>query len=629
MIVRFSWGLWAVIVASAVVVAFVTKMVNVDQKVYAQNLVWLKKDNLKLDRDFSSLLVQLPGSDEKRVGVKIYDENNWQVYRAYPSGHMDVFFNNAEGRTQRLSLSAGWRRDSYPMLMMSVPGRLFFVGYDVVRNVPSGRSLSVTQPGFDVYELTPDTQGEPRVLAAGVDLDGGLDSIVYGRVLGEKITLCAERKCADISPNGKAKQWSLDELSGYEFVEVAFGTDSAYALVRKQWDDRVNGELTADHSELSLAIMTSKGAVLEPVAASGIPFALVVDNNKASWRAANSASELSELLLYEFSRMPSGGLISFGDNNLEGRVAWNQVYYLNGLISLAQDGLGISSPELVAYARQRVRAEVDLIARLAESDYPGYRVKRYSIDREPLLFSLHLGRIADLLARAERAGLGSSAVTSALAKIRKELLSFEHTVEHPVACELAEVSNCRTLSYRQGYPFWADGVNVPFNYVSGYVGGLLAVTEDTVSFDFALDLMKPLQVVENFSELPQKWRYWAFDGQAGWNYSTGKSLNTTDWVGNHAGLDIAHITYRSMDAASLLSLYQRSPDLADAALAAHLKQLVSIGLLLPSVNETLYLAGSVAPLEVKVAKRFSRSSQAWQLQSQVWALSELAGNFEQ
>jgi len=625
MVLRLSWRSWVAIIATVAAVSSVVKMVNIYQAAHAQNLVWLKKDNLKLDRDFSSLLVQLPGADEKKVGVKIYDENNWQVYRNYPSGHLDVFFNNAEGRAQRLSLSVGWRRDSYPMLMMSVPGRLFFVGYDVVRNVPSGRSLSVTQPGFDVYELTQDTQGEPRVLAAGVDLGGGLDSIVYGRVLGEKITLCAEKKCADINSSDKVKQWSLDELSGYEFVEVAFGTDSAYALVRQQWDDRVNGELTADNSKLFLATLSVKGAALEPLATNGIPYDLLVDENNVSWKVASSPSELSELLLYEFSRMPSGGLISFGDNNLEGRVAWNQVYYLNGLISLAQDGLGISSPELVAYARQRVRAEVDLIARLAESDYPGYRVKRYSIDREPLLFSLHLGRIADLLARADRAGLGSSAVTSALAKIRKELLSFEHTVEHPVACELAGVRDCHTLSYRQGYPFWADGVNVPFNYVSGYVGGLLAVTEDAVSYNFAVDLMKPLQVVEKFSELPQKWRYWAFDGQLGWSYSTGKSLNTTDWVGNHAGLDVAHITYRSMDAASLINLYQRRPDVADAVLVTHMKQLVSTGMLLPSVNEALYLAGSVAPLDVNVAQRFSRSAQAWQIQSQVWALSDLAG----
>lgn len=620
--VRFGWRLLAVIVICACAMFLVAKTVNVDRQVYTLSPVWLKKDNFKLDNDFSNILVRLPGSGEKKVGVKIYDENNWQVYRAYPSGHLDVFFKNAEGLTERLNLSPGWRRDSYPMLMMSVSGRLFFVGYDVVRNVPSGRSLSVSQPGFDVYELTPHTQGEPRVLAAGVDLGAGLDSIVYGRVLGEKITLCAEKKCADINSSDKVKQWSLDELSGYEFVEVAFGTDSAYALVRQQWDDRVNGELTADYSELSLATLSAKGAILEPLAVNGIPYGLVVGDKKASWKLANSAGELSELLLYEFSRMPSGGLISFGDNNLEGRVAWSQVYYLNGLISLAQGDLGISSPELVGYARQRVRAEVDLIARLAESDYPGFRVKRYSIDREPLLFSLHLGRIANLLMRADRAGLGSPAVTNALARIRKELLSFEHTVEHPVNCKLAEIRNCRTLEYRQGYPFWADGVKVPFNFVSGYVGGLLAVTDDTVSSDIAVNLMKPLQVVEKLSKMPQKWRYWAFDGQDGWSYSTGNSLNTTDWVGNQAGLNFAHITYRSMDAASLLSMYQRSPDVADAALTAHLRKLVSIGMLLPSVNEVLYLTDSVAPLESTVARRFSRSAQPWQIQSQVWALSD-------
>lgn len=623
--VRLGWRFCVALVFSVAALAFIAKVAGFDRKTEAPNEVWLKRVSPVLDTDFSKALVSLPNSAGKRVGVKIYDENSWQVYRAYPSGQLDVFFTHEDGRVERLNLAAGWRRDSYPMLMMSVPGRLFFVGYDVVRNVPSGRSLTVTQPGFDVYELTPGMQGEPRVVTAGLDLGGGLDSIVYGRVLGKTITLCAEKQCADIETSGKVKQWSLDALIGYEFVEVAFGTDSAYALVRKQWDDRVDGELTADRAELFLAKLSSSNVTLKPISADGIPYALVVDGRKPSWTLARSAKGLGDLLQYELSRMHNGGLISFGDNNLEGRVAWNQVYYLNGLISVAQGGLSISSPELVGYASQRVRAEVDLIARLAESDYPGYRVKRYSLDREPLLFALHLGRIADLLARAKRAGLGTPAGDSALTALKKELLSFEHTVEHPMACELALVVNCQTLEYRQGYPFWADGVNVPYNYVSGYVAGLLAVTDAQVHSDYAVRLMAPLQVEEKFSDLPKSWRYWAFDGQAGWEYSTSKSMNTTDWVGNRAGMDVAHISYRSMDATALLKLFQQRPDVASVSQVGHIKQLVSTGMLLPSVNEVLHQEESVAPLDKFVAKRYSRSVQAWQIQSQVWALSNLAG----
>lgn len=624
--VRFGWRLWVALFASIGAVTFIAKKIDVGRRADAPGQVWIRGDIQQADIDFSNRLIPLPNSGEKRDGIKIYDENNWQVYRAYPSGQLDVFFRNAGGRVERLNLSAGWRRDSYPMLIMSVQGRLFVVSYDVVRNVPSGRTLTVAQPGFDVYELTPETQGEPRLVAEGIDFEGGLDSVVYGRVQGEAITLCAEKKCADVKFDGKVKWWALDKLRDYEFVEVVFSTDSAYALVRRRWDDRLDGGLTADRAEFYLANLSPKKVSLEPLSIKGIPFALAINDSKPSWKEASSANDLGELLLYEFSRMHNDGLISFGDNNLEGRVDWNQVYYLNGLISLAQGELGISSPELIAYARQRVQAEVDLIARLAESDFPGYRVKRYSLNREPLLFSLHLGRVAELLARADRAGLGTPAVTSALASIKKELLSFEHTVEHPVTCQLAGVSVCKTLEYRQGYPFWADGVNVPFNYVSGYVGGLLAVTNDASSYDYAVDLMQPLLKVEQFSDLPQKWRYWAFDGQSGWSYSTSKSLNTTDWAGKHTGLDIAHVSYRSMDATTLLRLYQRRPDVANTIQINHLRRLVSDGMLLPSVNEALYEAGVVAPLEPMVARRYSRSTQAWQIQSQVWALSDLARN---
>ncbi|MDH1510982.1 hypothetical protein N5I28_14590 [Pseudomonas mosselii] len=624
--ISYGWRLWGLIIAVASMAFAVAKFVDFDHEADAPASVWLQRVGAQDKVDFSSLLVPLPNAGAGKVGVKIFEENDWQVYRLYPSGQLEVFRREA-GEYKRLNISNGWRRDTFPMLVMSVPGRLFLVGYDVVRNVPSGRSLSVTQPGFDVYEIQPGTQGEPRAIATGVDLGGGLDSIVYGRIRNSTITLCAERSCADIGSGGAVSAWSLDALAGHEFVEVAFDADSAYGLVRKTWDDRIDGKITEDHAEFFLAKLTSTGAVVEPLSGGGVPYALVVNKGSPSWENANSVEGLQALLRYELSRMRNGGLIDFGDNNQEGRIAWNQVYYLSGLISVAQGGLGFSSPELEDYARRRVSAEVDLIARLADIDLPGYRVKRYSLDREPLMFALHLGRVADLLARADSQKMGAPSVQRALAKIKSELLTFEHTVEHPVDCRLPGLSACKTLGYRQGYPFWADGVNVPFNYVSGYASGLLAVTDDESSVDFVRTLMQPLQELERFSESPRVWRYWGFEGQSGWGYSNGGSVNTPDWAGNSAGLDVAHITYRSMDAMALLRLAQKRQSAIEKGKVDHLKDLVSQGMLLPSVNEAFYQMGSPAVLEPMVSRRFSRSTQAWQIQAQVWALSDMALSF--
>ncbi|WP_341303375.1 hypothetical protein [Pseudomonas sp. TMP25] len=625
---RLGWRFWIVIilVAGAAVVAI--KSVEYSRIAQVSEGNWLQNVAAWNEVVFSKILRPLPDTQGRKLGVKIYDENNWRVYRAYPSGQLDVFFNGAEGVTKRLNLSAGWRRDTFPMLIMSVKERLFIVGYDVVRNVPSGRSLSVIQPGFDVYQIDPDVQGEPRIMASGVDLEAGLDSVVYGRVLGSTVTLCAEQKCADINPDGLVIQWALDHLKDYEFVEVAFSTDSVYALVRKKWDDRIDGKITEDRARYSLAGLTSKGATIEPLSVDGIPYALTVNENKATWNVARSAQELRDLFLYEISRMRNGGLIDFGDNNLEGRVVWNQVYYLHGLLSVAHGGLAFSSHELEDYARKRVIAEIDLIARLSETDQPGFRVKRYSLDREPLLFALHIGRIAEVLSRADNQGLGTPAVKTSISKIKEELMSFQHTVEHPVSCHLQNVVECKTLGYRQGYPFWADGINVPLNYVSGYVSGLIAVADDKLNLGVAADLMRPLQVVEQFSEFPETWRYWAFEGQSGWSYSSGRSLNTPEWSGNGAGLDIAHVSYRSMDAMALLALNAKRPDVLKKPEIAHIKALVSKGMLLPSVNEAFYREGSPAVLDLIVARRYARSTHAWQIQSQVWALSDLVSTEE-
>ena len=587
---------------------------------------WFPHVNSHDGVDFSNLLIKLP--DAERVGVKLYDENSWKVYRNYPAGYLEVFLTDSTGTDGYIHLSSGWRRNVYPMLFMSTQGRLFVVGYDLVRNVPSGRTLTVVQPGYDLYEITPQSKGEPRLIAGGIDLESGIDSLVYGRIFEDNITICAEIKCVDVSRGGKVKYWSTSDLRDYEFVEVAFGNEDIYAIVRKKWDDRLNGKINENSAEFFLAKLSSKRASLVPILDDGIPYALSVEGGSPIWKVASSSEGLRTLFAYDIARMRNGGLIDFGDNNLEGRVSWSQVYYLNGLISVASGELAFTDKKIEEYARNRVAAEIELIAQLGNNDFPGYKAKRYSIDREPLLFALHLGRISHLFARAIREKIEAPSLKSALEKIKKELFSLEHTVEGPIDCLLPRHIKCKTLAYRAGYPFWADGVNVPYNYISGYVDGLLSVDEGKQSVGIALNLLRPILVEEKMQELPETWRYWWGQGQMGWSYKTGKSLNTPEWPGNAAGMDLAHISYRSMDASAILKLHDKLKNTSLVKEVAHIRSLVSKGMLYPSVNESFAQRELRADIELTVSKRFSRSAQAGQIHSQVWALSALAKHYK-
>lgn len=569
--------------------------------------------------DFEHVFTLMPGASSK-YGVQVHSKNNWQVWKSFPDGHLEIFHEAISGDIKRLNLSADWMRDTYPMLFITSGERMYIAGYDVVENVPSGRSLSVKQPGYSLYELSPSTKGEPKLIAKGLDF-GGIDSILYGRAYKSHITLCAENKCVDVGFNGKVRAWELSSLSKYEFIELLFDENKAYALIRKTYDDRIDGEISEEHARFYLAQIAPSSTSIQPVADIGTPYNLQLINGMIEYELANKKEDFARLLSYELSRMPNNGLINFGDNNLEGRIAWGSVYYLSGLISVLEgEGLGILSADMLDDIHKRVVSEIELIAKFAENDYPGYRVKRYSINREPLLFALHLSRIAEVLKRAENLGLESGSVKKALTKIRSHLTSLEYTVEHKSECILLS-GKCETLAYREGYPFWADGVNVPFNFISGYVNGLLAVSSEKAVHDFAFELMRPLRSLEEIDKHPTAWKYWAFEGQNGWAWQEGRSSNTAEWQGNNKGLDIAHITYRSMDAMALLNTSRMQGDEHE-----YIKSLVARGMLLPSVNEWFYRYDEVAKLDKIVARRYSRVSSVWELQSQVWALHALSNS---
>ena len=87
---------------------------------------------------------------------------------------------------------------------------------------------------------------------------------------------------------------------------------------------------------------------------------------------------------------------------------------------------------------------------------------------------------------------------------------------------------------------------------------------------------------------------------------------------------LAQVTYRSINAVSLMPLQRHQPDVVPRRLVDHFADLAARGWLLPFVNEELRIQDRTRPLEATVRRYCSRSTSAWELQSQVAAMRSMA-----
>jgi hypothetical protein len=548
--------------------------------------------------------------------VVLHEKEDWRLLRHWPSGYIDVAYRKGDWIRNKLSLA--WRRSQIPLLgFASTDAKSFYlVTYDAVTNIPSGRTLKPAREGLDLYRITPDSQEEPVLVASALQL-GGFDTRLFARQSGEAITLCGGNRCLTIDSKGVVQPWTLDVITNHEIIELVFADDSkAYALTRLQHDDRQQGVLSKEFATYYVfALSPSTSQSLGTISEGGIPWGLTIEDGAPHLRMAKNAQDMRALLQYELSLMPFAGVMDYGSNNLEGRVAWSSVYYLNGLISLTseQSWLPITDRDAL---RKRLARELELIARLGQTKYPDYLSKRYSVDREPMLVALHVGRVLQLISRAKRYGITSKALVQAQNTMCETLTKLESTLE-----ESRILPDQGTyLFYRKGFPFWGDGANVPYNYVSGLIAGRLEAGCITAS-EAGKYLQPILQNEFNSRSLPEQWRYWWGKGDDGWTEIDQVSLNTPSYKGN--GKAFAHISYRSMDVAALL-LYEQFGGELPPKFSQYVERLIERGTLYPSLNEILASKERHAVIGDFAAHRFARAISPWELQNQAWALDHLA-----
>jgi hypothetical protein len=88
-----------------------------------------------------------------------------------------------------------------------------------------------------------------------------------------------------------------------------------------------------------------------------------------------------QMFLWDLGRSQQGGVLEFGVNNIEGRIPWSQVYYLNGLMdallleNLHRDGKAIFS-QIEDALVDRITLEILSLDDLLDNHGPSHKFRQ-------------------------------------------------------------------------------------------------------------------------------------------------------------------------------------------------------------------------------------------------------------
>ncbi|MDJ1159788.1 hypothetical protein QNA08_16315 [Chelatococcus sp. SYSU_G07232] len=549
------------------------------------------------------------------------------IARRAPIGHFALLAEVKGKGFKPLNLAYDERNSFNIQHAFVANGRIFLLVYDASVNIPSGRRFSRPSEGNDLYEIRID--GDRALLEklttapmpSGLDI-AGLDAQIAGGHL-----VCSQTSCSLIAGSDNAievreLQTPLNEKG--ILVELASDGRVAWGLFQVQFDDRLSKAPSPDDPVFSVCRIAAQPDC-ENVPATIIPYKLRVQDGRPAYQAVHTVDDLVDLLSFDLRRLRGSGVAGYSQNNMEGQIAWSSVYYVNGLITLGrnQSGLPGAFEKLRQDATERARLEARRIASLNDQPYPWYLSKRYSLNREPIASVVHLGRIARVLKRA-RELTQDSGTDRTLEALEAELVSPTISVERI----FDSTEKGRTeIRFLRNSPFWADGVNVAWNYQSAWIEALAMLGALDKNPNLMMTVSRMVDTFlreENISSRPIFWRYSSGDFFQGWTVEDDVSTNTPAYPGDHVNTTAAHISYRTMDAMALLAASRARVPGIPAGLASYFRELVEKGFLYPLVAEELALVGETPQIPLHVARHYARSVLPHQLQNQPWALAAIA-----
>lgn len=368
------------------------------------------------------------------------------------------------------------------------------------------------------------------------------------------------------------------------------------------------------------------GMVLPEAVGRGIPYGLHYSRGGIRLSFADSLEGYAQMLRFDLERTNAGWL-EFGTDNIEGRIPWSQVYYLNGFldfIMLASDRPGTWTAFAPILTGMRDRLDREIAIADAHWQRGRFATRAFTVDRSPALFAVQTSRLLLLADRYVREMqhpvelLGHDDLRTAVANLREhiDVLADGGQPTHWLP------PGAPYLKWPKGSGFYFDGLNVPYNHQNEWAYSLQAGSrEDRRSRSAAASqavIAHFLRRIAPDGRLPLtgEWDYWWGQAYDGWSASDGLSVNRRDYPGDHIK---AWISFRSIDVMSSLAVAPRYDATIGANLFSSSAALIAAGKLYPFVAYELRLAGQTAKLPKEVARRYIRVSSPWELQNAAWA----------
>jgi hypothetical protein len=366
----------------------------------------------------------------------------------------------------------------------------------------------------------------------------------------------------------------------------------------------------------------------------GLPWRLRWEGNEPVADTADTFDRLADVLRHDLEHNQVSGAMELGTNNLEGRVAWSQIYFLNGLLDLVKlarsdDAAFTIFEPLVAAAKRRADIEFYLLDRLMQSDV-GYLTKAFTVHREPALFAVQTSRLLLLFNRYAKE-ITQGAILGSHAPLARKVLTLDGHIDVMRQADTRSKEprpGRHFIAWPKGSAFYFDGLNVPYNHQNEWAYAVF----DTVSAKANPSsieqqaLVQAAEIINHFVEAiaPQgempasgEWPYWWGRARDGWAEADAPSKNMKSYSGDTS---IAFISFRSIDVMSVISATQHAAAAARPRLLESFSRLTARGHVYPFVSSALLSKGAYPHLNRNVAFEYARLTAPWDLQSAVWAL---------
>ncbi|WP_156390423.1 hypothetical protein [Rhizobium sp. Root1203] len=533
---------------------------------------------------------------------------------------LTIEYRDAEGRRvdRRQVVHAAGRSEPMFRAATTYGNRLYLVYYDnfSVRNFATAYELnagrlvqvmnpvelpSLEDPAGGTYEMIPAIFLLPR--KNGIEIVGGVLS-------------------AQLHADGTLESTRINDC--VRAIEAVSTPDGPAVLCHR---------LSRGDNVSRYFISAPRSLTLPSISPNAVPFHLEYDHGELSVQHARTPADFAAMFTFDLERIQQNGWMEFGVGNVEARIPWSQIYYLNGFLDLLklskEDGQMRNAFEhLVPKIRERLDLEVYWLGQHWKRG--NYQTRAFTVDRSPALFAVQTSRLLLLLDRYLKELDAPTAISADTFQDLREavhclrdhidVLAYGGELPHWMAGDRAN------LRWPKGSKFKFDGLAVPFNHQNEWAYSVIRTgtvqkcsqapkaAQDIITH--FVDHIAPSGILPNSGI----WNYWWGTAYDGWTKDEGISVNYPEYTGDKSR---AWISFKTIDTMSLLGSIDALPVSVRGNVLASAAHLIQLGRLYPFAAYELQRRGYKVNLDRDVALDYSRVSSPWELQNAVWAYRAL------